>query len=152
MSSRLELAAFVVAAACASVGCNHSPEDGEAIDEVCTADNHFQEVSASGYLKMIAGDTVCMNEGCPFLLSPHKGQAGTDVQKMRVYFRRGTGPRQIEVKKLDNPSKDDLIFRDDDGNTFQTGDVIRVTGKIAIAAGSQTNSCHMMRPTSIQKL
>ncbi len=139
-------------AAAISAGCGHSPADGEAIDEVCTDANNHKEVSASGYLKMIAGDTLCMSDGCPFLLSPSKGEAGTDEQKMRVYFRRGDGPRQIEIAKLDNPSKDDLTFRDDDGNVFRTGDVIRVTGKIAVADSGETNSCHMMRPKSIRKL
>jgi hypothetical protein len=133
-----------------ALGCSHRPKDGEAITDVCVLANDEKVVSASGYLAYTS-TTYCDHDGCPFFLTPKLSDKG-DSQSIRVSFHEGKKPRQVEVLKRTNFSKDDIVFHDDNDVKFTLGDVIRVTGKASIKAVGDKITCTMFRPTGVQKL
>lgn len=136
-----------------AAGCGHSPADGESIDEVCVKENHNKVKSVSGYLKMFSGMKFCERSGCPFLLTPGEGKTSKGDMRVKLYVRSGVGPRRVEIKKENNPSKDDIVFRDDKEQTFHTGAVARMTGRLKLLnLKGGGYACHMDRIKGIQKL
>jgi hypothetical protein len=137
-----------------AAGCSHRPAKGEAIADVCVVARQKSTVSVSGYIKPIGGTTPCDGDGCPFFLTQPAGPTPKGAPMVRVSFRQGIGPRQVEVLKHVNYGKKDIIFRDDAGTRFGFGDVVRVTGVVDVRPLGDDGrvTCTIYRPSGVQAL
>ena len=125
------------------LGCFHTPKEGEAIEDVCKAENNGKEVSVSGYLVPPKMMTFC-SDSCTLRISPKKVEQDPTLT---TAFMVGDGNAQM--KKL--PEKftaKDIDVTDSSGKHFGTGDPVRLTGKLMV----NDNLCSMFKPEKIEAL
>jgi hypothetical protein len=137
-----------------AAGCSHRPAEGEAITDVCVVAKQKSTVSVSGYIKPMGGTTPCDGDGCPFFLTQTAAQTPKGELMVRVSFRPGIGPRQVEVLKQVNYGNKDIVFRDDAGTKFGFGDVVRITGVVDVRPLGDDGrvTCTIFGPSGVQAL
>jgi hypothetical protein len=137
---------LILLGACSS----HTPAAGESPAEVCRPMNQGKIMSASGYLvaplmslTFDGGDTSNL-----VYVSPRRGQR----EGLTVHIPVGEGPgkmRQLPSKsggQVTELRDSDFQFTDDAGKAMGLGDVVRVTGTVALDG----RSCSLDSLTAIK--
>jgi hypothetical protein len=128
----------------ALLGCGR-PETGESIAEVCHPTNNGKLKSVFGYIGTLPVITYCATT-CTLRL---RAQRAPEGKEMGATFMLGTGKNLLEELPKEF-TEADIRIKDDNGDSIQGGDAVRITGRLSVSTSDGNFSCSIAA-TKVEK-